>query len=283
LIINIGHDAVEKPPFVMEPEESRKVIHVNFNSAKVDDVYFPHLEIVGDIASSMDRLTEKVDSSAQHDFSFYQRMIDFVNGHLSDRSDSNDFPIRPQRLVADIQQVMGPDDIVALDNGMYKIWFARNYKAAKPNKFLVDNALATMGAGLPSAMEAARLNPDRKVLAVCGDGGFMMNNQELETAARMGLDLVVLVLKDDGYGMIQWKQVAQGHQPFALNFNNPDFVANAESFHVSGHRITQTDQLVTTLNDCFKQGGVHVVELPIDYADNLAVLVDELKQKVCLI
>ena len=142
------------------------------------------------------------------------------------------FPMKPQRLVWDVRRVMPDDGIIALDNGIYKIWFARNYPATQPNTVLLDNALATMGAGLPSAMEAARLYPDRCVMAICGDGGFMMNSQEMETAVRLGLNLVVLVLRDDAYGMIRWKQYGEDLPDFGLEFGNPDFVKYAESYGV---------------------------------------------------
>ena len=136
----------------------------------------------------------------------------------------------PQRIVADVRTVMPADGIVALDNGMYKIWFARNYRTPLSNTLLLDNALATMGAGLPSAMMAALIHPDRRVLAVCGDGGFMMNSQELETAVRLGLNLVVLILQDDAYGMIRWKQAVDEYADFGMTFGNPDFVAYAQAY-----------------------------------------------------
>ena len=174
-----------------------------------------------------------------------------------------------------------PDDgIVALDNGMYKIWFARSYRSPVSNTLLLDNALATMGAGLPSAMMAALMYPGRRVLAVCGDGGFMMNSQEIETAVRLGLDLVVLILQDDAYGMIRWKQAVDKFADFGLTFGNPDFVRYAEAYGARGTRIQATEELVPVLHEAFEAGGVHLVTAPVDYSDNLRILVDELHNGV---
>ena len=178
---------------------------------------------------------------------------------------------------------MGDKDIIALDNGIYKLWYARNYKAYEPNTILLDNALASMGAGLPSAMMAAMLNPERRVMAICGDGGFMMNSQEMETAVRLGLNLVVTILNDNSYGMIRWKQAGMGFDDWGLEFGNPDFVKYAESYGATGHRVESAEGLVSTFNKAFEAGGVHLVEVPVDYSENKKVLIDELAEKVCLI
>jgi len=186
------------------------------------------------------------------------------------------FPPVPQRIVADVRAVMPPDGIVSLDNGMYKIWFARNYRAPVSNTLLLDNALATMGAGLPTAMMAALLYPHRQVLAVCGDGGFLMNSQELETAVRLGLDLVVLILQDNAYGMIRWKQEVDDFADFGLTFGNPDFVKYAQAYGAAGTRVESTPQLVPALQEAFAAGGVHLVVVPIDYTDGPQTLIANL-------
>jgi acetolactate synthase-1/2/3 large subunit len=172
---------------------------------------------------------------------------------------------------------MPADGIVCLDNGMYKIWCARNYRTTVANTLLLDNALATMGAGLPSAMMAAMLHPRRRVLAVCGDGGFMMNSQELETAVRLGLDLVVLILQDNAYGMIRWKQAADGYPDFGMTFGNPDFVAYAGAYGLRGARVESADGLAPALEAAFAGGGVQLVSAPVDYSENIRVLVEELR------
>jgi acetolactate synthase-1/2/3 large subunit len=281
LVINVGHDVVEKPPFFME-HGGKKVIHVNYNSAIVDNVYFPQLGVVGDIANSINRLTDSV-GRIKHDCTYFQRVKEQLDAHLNEQVTAASFPVKPQRFVADVRKVMPDDGVIALDNGVYKIWFARNYPAAEPNTVLLDNALATMGAGLPSAMEVARLSPQKRVMAICGDGGFMMNSQELETAVRLSLNLVVLVLDDSSYGMIRWKQYGMGYPDFGLEFKNPDFVMYAQSYGAKGHRVEKTEEFAPLLERCFAEGGVHLVDLPVDYADNYKVLIDDLKEKVCLI
>ncbi len=185
----------------------------------------------------------------------------------------------PQRLVHDVREVMPADGIVALDNGMYKIWFARNYRTRVANTLLLDNALATMGAGLPSAMMAAMLYPERRVMAVCGDGGFMMNSQELETAVRLELNLVVLIIEDHAFGMIRWKQAVDHFPDFGMTFGNPDFVKYAEAYGAKGTRVRAVSELQSTLENAFTGGGVHLVIVPIDYSENTRVLVDEIRQR----
>ncbi len=221
LIINVGHDVVEKPPFFMHPK-GVKVIHVNFSSASVDPVYFPQVEVVGDIANSIWRLLTEMEPQPHWDFSRFMAVREAAEASVAEGADDDRFPIYPQRLVADVRQAIQKRGIIALDNGVYKIWFARNYKATAPNTVLLDNALATMGAGLPSAMAAKLVHPDRQAMAICGDGGFMMNSQELETAVRLKLDLVVLVLRDDAYGMIKWKQANMGLKDFGLDYGSVD-------------------------------------------------------------
>jgi acetolactate synthase-1/2/3 large subunit len=282
VIINIGHDVIEKPPFFME-SGGKKVIHVNYKSAQVDQVYFPQSEIVGDLVTSVNALKDKLSGEVKFDRSYFDKIKLAIDEHIEESADDARFPIIPQRFVADIRKVMGEKDIIALDNGMYKLWFARNYKAYQPNTVLLDNALATMGAGLPSAMMVAMLHPDRRVMAICGDGGFMMNSQEIETAIRLGLNLVITVLNDNSYGMIRWKQASVGFDDWGLEFNNPDFVKYAESYGATGHRVTSAEDIIATYEKAFSAGGVHLVELPVDYSENKKVLIDELAAKVCLI
>lgn len=282
LIINVGHDVIEKPPFFME-EGGKKVIHINYNAAQVDQVYFPQVEVIGDVAGSLIKLKNKLGLNVETDNSYFKKMKNEVEKHIKQGADDERFPVIPQRIVADTRKFMGEKDIVALDNGIYKLWFARNYKAYHPNTILLDNALATMGAGLPSAMMASMLYPDRRVMAICGDGGFMMNSQELETAVRLGLNLVVTILNDNAYGMIRWKQASADLPDWGLEFGNPDFVQYAQSYGATGHRIESADDIIPTFEKAFEAGGVHVVELPVDYSENQKVLIDELAKKVCLV
>jgi acetolactate synthase I/II/III large subunit len=278
LIINIGHDVVEKPPFFMH-DDGLQVIHVNFFTAEVDRVYFPQIEVVGDIANSIWQMKERVLKQSSWDFSYFMKIKEHLDAHVAASQDDPRFPVLPQRLVADVRRAMPSSGIIALDNGMYKIWFARNYKAHAPNTVLLDNALATMGAGLPSAMAARLVHPDRKIMAVCGDGGFMMNSQELETAVRLGMDLVVLILRDDAYGMIKWKQEAMGLNEYGLDFGNPDFVKYAEAYGARGHRVQATGELLPLLEQCLNNPGVDVIDVPVDYSENDRILNHEIKEK----
>jgi acetolactate synthase-1/2/3 large subunit len=277
VIINVGHDVIEKPPFFMRPG-GRMVIHVNFTSAEVDSVYFPQLEVIGDIAYSVRRIGEKMPSKWHFDGSFFRTVRAALANHIQRGTSHNGFPISPQRLVSDIRRVMPPDGIIALDNGMYKIWFARNYPALLPNTVILDNALATMGAGLPSAMVAKMVFPDRQVMAICGDGGFMMNSQELQTAVQQRLDLVVVVLRDDAYGMIKWKQKDMGFDPFGLDFTNPDFVKYAEAHGAHGKRVDAIDQLSPMIEEAFAAGGIQLIDVPIDYSQDDYILNHEIKE-----
>jgi len=270
LIINVGHDVIEKPPFFMS-EDGFKVLHISFASASVDAIYFPQLEVVGDIANAVWQINESIQVQEHWDFSTFRTVQRQVEEHTTEKSNDPSFPLVPQRLVSDVRKAMPDDGIICLDNGMYKIWFARNYKAYQPNTILLDNALATMGAGLPSALGAAFVYPDRKIVAICGDGGFMMNSQELETAVRMKRNVTTLILRDDSYGMIRWKQAGAGFEDWGLEFGNPDFVAYAESYGARGFRVEKTDDLVEMLTSCLEAGGVNVIEVPIDYAENASL------------
>jgi acetolactate synthase I/II/III large subunit len=275
LIISIGHDTVEKPPFLMG-HGGPQVIHIGATPATVEQVYFPQAEIVGDVGASLKAIADRVAGKLPH-ASALLGLREGILARLAEGSTGDRFPLTPQRIVHDVREVIPADGIVALDNGMYKIWFARNYRTSVANTLLLDNALATMGAGLPSAIAACLIHPDRRVLAVCGDGGFMMNSQELETAVRLKLNLVVLILEDYAYGMIRWKQEVDGFSDFGLNFGNPDFVAYAKSYGASGSRVGSVQEFSTMLEAAFREGGVHLVVAPVDYSENMRVLVDELR------
>ena len=245
-----------------------KVIHINFLSASVDPVYFPQVEVVGDIANSIWQIKEGLKKQDQWNFLDVLMIKQKLDDHLKVGIDDDRFPVIPQRLVFEVRKAMPSNGIIALDNGVYKIWFARNYMAHEPNTVLLDNALATMGAGLPSAIGAKIVHPDRKVMAICGDGGFMMNSQEMETAVRLKLNISVLILRDNAYGMIKWKQASMGFDNWGLDYGNPDFVKYAESYGAIGHRVEAIDELSTILEKSLSEDGVHLIEVPIDYSEN---------------
>lgn len=271
LIVNIGHDVIEKPPFFMV-RGGTEVVHISFRSAEVDPVYFPQIEVVGDIANAIWEIKERIEVQDSWDFTRMLTIREANEAHVALGADDARFPVYPQRLVADLRSVLPSDGIVALDNGVYKLWFARNYKAYMPNTVLLDNALATMGAGLPSAMAARLVYPDTPIVSVCGDGGFMMNSQELETAVRLKMNLVVIVLRDDGYGMIRWKQQQMGFQDFGLDYGNPDFVKYAQSYGAFGHRVESAESFAPLVTQCLQTPGVHVIDCPVDYSENDQIL-----------
>lgn len=275
LIITIGHSTIEKPPFIMGPH--LEVIHVSYKSATVEQIYFPQAEVIGDMGPSLKLLADKLEGKLPHADALLH-LREGILSKIAARATEDRFT--PQRLVYDVRQVMPRDGILALDNGMYKIWFARNYRTQVANTILLDNALATMGAGLPSAIMASLLYPDRRVMAVCGDGGFMMNSQELETAVRLKLNLVVLVIEDHAFGMIRWKQAVDHFPDYGMTFTNPDFIKYAESYGARGTRVESIGSFQTILENAFKGGGVHLVVFPIDYSENQRVLVDELQERL---
>ncbi len=279
LIINVGHDLSEKPPFFMKENESRQVIHMGFYQAEMDDVYFPHHEVIGCMTANLYSLGALCAHSPQWNFSLFHDLKKEIDCHLEKNAEDTRFPLVPQRLVHDVRAALADDAIISLDNGVYKIWFARNYRAHAPNTVLLDNALATMGAGLPVAIGAKLVHPERQVVALSGDGGFMMNSQELETAVRLGLDLVQIVLVDNAYGMIKWKQTDMGFKNWGLDFGNPDFVAYAESYGAKGVRIGACGELTPTLKRCLAEGGVHLIVVPVDYSENEKVLIHELRNR----
>ena len=280
LIISIGHDVTEKPPFRMG-YGGRKVIHVNFYPAPIDDVYFPTFEVIGDIASSVRALASEVRVSADWDFGYFRKVITEFRNHTLEKANDPSFPLKPERFVADLRSTVPEDGILALDNGMYKIWIARNYPAYEQNTVLLDNALASMGAGLPAAIAAKLIRPGKKVVCVCGDGGFMMNSQELETAIRLGVDLTVIIVNDGGYGMIKWKQDSMCLPSFGLEFGNPDFVEYAGSFGARGRRIGSAEEFSGVLAECIGSGGLSIIDCPVDYSENVKVLTDELTARTC--
>ena len=179
------------------------------------------------------------------------------------------WPIKPQRAIADLRRALGPSDIVVSDVGAHKVWVARLFQAYEPNTVIISNGFASMGISLPGAIAAKLVHPDRKVVALCGDGGFLMNSQELETATRIGANVTVVVWRDDGYGLIDWKQRNEFGRPFAVEFGNPDFVAYAQSFGIAGFRAGSSDALYPTLMRALQHDGPSLVEVPIDYRENL--------------
>ena len=276
-IVNLGHDVIEKPPFFMRGGGAT-VIHVSSKTAEVDPVYFPQIEVIGDIANAVWQMKESIEPNPNWNFDFMLKARAAEVAHTASISGDSRFPIYPPHLVEQVRAAMPKDGIICLDNGVYKIWFARGYTAHQSNTVLLDNALATMGAGLPSAMMSSMVYPDRKVMAICGDGGFMMNSQEMETAVRLGLNMTVLILNDNSYGMIRWKQANMGFKDWGLTYGNPDFVKYAEAYGAKGYRIESASHLTETLNHCLNAPGVHLIDCAVDYVDNDRILNRDIRE-----
>lgn len=280
LVLNVGHDIAEKAPFLMSRDRSQVMIHVNTFPAHGDAIYFPQLQVVGEISNSLRALEDRLGAMSKADHSFSLEMARKMRESIKRSSDNpGTGPIRPQFVVARVRETLTDDAIVTLDNGAHKLWFTRNFPVYTPRTHIVDTALGSMGIGLPSAIAAALIEPDRQVVAVVGDGGFLMNVQELETAVRLGLNLAVVILNDSGLGMIRMKQRADGYEPFNVDFGNPDFSVLAQSFGGTGHRIADPATLAETLRAALDEGGVHVIDVPIDYSETSA-LVQEMKMAV---
>lgn len=277
LVIMVGHDVSEKPPVIAGAHQ--KILHINFYPADIDPVYAPALEIIGDISNALWQLSEKVAVQKHWRFEPFFEAKRRLDLEVASGAISGDFPMRPGRLVADLRRVMPLGGILSLDNGMYKLWIARNYPAYEQNTVLLDNALATMGAGLSGGMAAKLLEPKKKVVVISGDGGLLMSLGDLETAVRLGLDLSIVIVNDGGYGMIRWKQKSMGLADFGLSFGNPDFVKLAEAFGARGHRVQSADEFAPTLERALREGGVHLIDLAVDYHDNALLAGESLRKR----
>jgi len=278
LIITIGYNIVEYPPYLWNKNLDKGIINIDFVEAESDKYFNPDIEVVGDIALSLRLIGEKV--VCKKNGSVFKSMREFLSGKLA--PDFNKlYPPTPQEIVWHVRETLGHEDILTLDNGIYKLWFARLYKTFRPNTFLVDNALATMGAGMPAGLAAKMLHPDRKVLTVVGDGGFMMNSGEIETALRYNIPLVILLLNDNAFGFIKWEQQTKGFRSFGLDYSNPDFVKFAESFGAVGMKVKEGDSLSELLRKAFALKTVVLIECPVDYSVNYELFSKELANLVC--
>jgi acetolactate synthase-1/2/3 large subunit len=277
LIMAVGYNIVEYPPYIWNQNLNKKIISVDFAEAEVDRYYNPDIEVVGDISCSLQRLGEKITKKNGRIFKAFRESVD--------KKISQDFrkkyPLTPQEIVWHVRTVLSGDDILVLDNGIYKLWFSRLYKTYKPNTYLLDNALATMGAGLPAGIVAKMLNPGKNVIAVVGDGGFMMNSQELETAVRHNIPIVVLIVNDNGFGFIRWKQENMGFRSFGLDYSNPDFARYAESYGAAGMKVNKGDNLSELLRTALSQKRPVLIECPIDYSLNYETFSKEIELSVC--
>lgn len=270
LVICLGYDLVEYHPRLWNGHGSRKVLHVDFLPAEVDHDYYPDVEVVGDLAHTLWMLNERVAAepvkfdSSQDESIRKEMMADFAE-HKDDDTQGS---IRPQKALWDARQVLGPEDILLSDVGAHKMWIARYYQCNEPNTCLISNGFCSMGFALPGAMAAKMVEPDRRVLAVCGDAGFLMNVQDMETAKRLGIHVVAMVWEDHEYGLIAWKQENTFGSHTDLEFTNPDWMQLAEAFGWRGFRVESSKDLAATLEEAFQPGAPSLVVIPIDYREN---------------
>ena len=280
LVISVGYDPVEYAPGRWNPGGSTRIVHIDTTPAEVDAAYRPEVELIGDIGGTLRRLLDALlprgiggrDAAARHasrEVLVHADLRQELLRELAAYEADDGWPIRPQKAIADLRAALAPDDIVVSDVGAHKIWVARLYQAYEPNTVIISNGFASMGIALPGAIAASLVHPDRHVVALCGDGGLLMNVQELETAVRLGVRVTVVVWRDDGYGLIDWKQRNEFGRPFGVEFGNPDFVALAQSFGMAAFRPTSAADLAPTLARALDVAGPSLVEVPIDYRENL--------------
>jgi acetolactate synthase-1/2/3 large subunit len=280
LVVCVGYDLVEYAPARWNPDGRKRIVHIDTQPAEVDAQYRPEVELIGDIDGSLRRLLTAVqprgisgrDAGERHEARETLVHADLRTALLEELAAgraSDALPITPQRAIADLREALGPEDIVVSDVGAHKVWVARLYQAYEPNTVIISNGFAAMGISVPGAIAAKLVHPDRRVVALCGDGGFLMNSQELETAKRIGANITVVVWRDDGYGLIDWKQRNEFGRPFGVEFGNPNFVAYAESFGIAGFRPASAADLLPTLRRALDVDGPALVEIPIDYRENL--------------
>jgi acetolactate synthase-1/2/3 large subunit len=281
VIICVGYDIVEYAPARWNPRRDKRIVHIDPSPAEVDAAYQVAVGVQGGIAASLMRIAEH--TSARGDSGTIRgagALREIIQKEFRAEAEDDSFPLKPQRVVRALREVLGDNDVLISDVGAHKLWIARMYPCAGPNTCIISNGFASMGIALPGAIGAKLLYPDRRVLAACGDGGFLMTVQELETAVRAGTRFVSLIFEDSGYGVIKWNQLKRYGRPAFANFGNPDFAALAESFGCRGYKVTAAQELVPILQEAFRQRVPAVVACPVDYGENLR-LTEKLGAWVC--
>lgn len=266
LVIAVGYDIVEYAPSKWNKKGDVDIIHVDMRPAHINKLYQPQVEVVGDISDSLIQIARRT-ARREEPVQALKIKEKMVKEHESYGEDTS-FPMKPQKILSDVRKVMDRHDIVISDVGAHKMWIARHYQCYEPNTCIISNGFATMGIAVPGAIGAKLVHPERKILAICGDGGFMMNCQELETALRAGTPFVTLIFNDCSYGLIKWKQMDQYGKSCCTDFTNPDFVKFAESMGAAGYRINSAEELVPTLEAAFEQKVPVIIDCPVDYGEN---------------
>jgi len=277
VIICVGYDIVEYHPHLWNRNKTARIVHISAMPAEVDEYYIVETGVIGDINAALEGIMEK---AAPHQGRLIVNLRETIVNEMQAHADDTAFPVKPQKILWDLRQALNPDDIVISDVGAHKMWMARMYQAQRPNTCIISNGFASMGIAVPGALAARFVHPDRHIVAVTGDAGFMMNSQELETALRYNLAFVVLIWSDSEYGLIKWHQLRHFGRPSNVSFTNPDFVKYAESFGARGYRVENTSDLLPTLKKAIADNTVAIVDCPVDYSENMK-LTEKLGELVC--
>ncbi|MDJ0881293.1 MAG: acetolactate synthase large subunit [Gammaproteobacteria bacterium] len=277
VIICVGYDMVEYHPHLWHSNKDKKIIHIDMNPAEVDEHYIVECGVIGDIGAGLKQIASETRRVNDHS---HGNLRETIVEELSAHSNDDAFPLKPQRIIWDLRQAMEAEDIVISDVGAHKMWMARMYQAERPNTCIISNGFASMGIGVPGAIAAKMAYPDRTALTVTGDAGFMMNSQEIETALRYNIPIIILIWSDSEYGLIKWHQLRRFGRDTEISFHNPDFVKYAESFGAKGYRIEKAQDLIPTIKQAKEDNTVVVIDCPVDYSENMK-LTEKLGKLVC--
>jgi len=279
LVICVGFDYVEYSPRSWNPDGSKKIIHIHSKHPETDESYIPDVQLIGNIKQALFSLNQQCDF--KYEMSDQLKMVrQRMKAELEDFKDDLSFPMKPQKLIYDIRESIGRDDILVSDVGAHKLWVGRLFPAYEANTVFISNGLATMGFSLPAATAASFLRPESKVVVVSGDGGFLMNLQELETAVRLGCNIVIVIFDDSKYGLIEWHEKKKFNDTIGIDFNNPDFVLLAQSFGAKGVKIEEAKEFKPTIDKALSEGGVWIIDAKVDYSENIK-LTEKLKDNHC--
>lgn len=277
VIICIGYDMVEYHPNLWHKGKDKKIIHIDLNPAEVDEHYILECGVIGDIADALEELCGRVTPLTK---GISSHLRETIVGELSEHKNNASYPMKPQRIIWDLRQALDDEDIVVSDVGAHKMWMARMYQAERPNTCIISNGFASMGIGVPGAIAAKLASPNQTALTVTGDAGFMMNSQEIETALRMNIAIIILIWTDSEYGLIKWHQLRRFGRDTQITFTNPDFVKYAESFGAKGYKINSADELMPTIKQAKADNTVVIIDCPVDYSENMK-LTEKLGNLVC--
>lgn len=280
LVIAVGYDLVEFSPLKWNSKSNHKIIHIDTRESHINKLYQPDIEVVGDISDSLERIGKRISKPKR--YKGYDKLKAFMEKEYQSYQDDMSYPLKPQKILWDIRQILDKEDIVISDVGAHKMWISRHFRCYQPNTCIISNGFASMGISIPGAIAAKLIYPNRHIMAITGDGGFMMNVQELETAVRLHLSFIVLIFHDDSYGLIKWKEEDHFQESFFVDFDNPDFVKLAQSMHCKGYRIQKTEELQDVLKKGLQEEVPVIIDCPVDYHENrkLSEHLDEIYTKL---